>query len=124
VAVDGELDVACTVANVGSRPGDEVVQLYVRDPVASVTRPVIELRGFLRVALEPGASARVQFALPADMLSFTGIDGRRVVEPGAIEVMVGASCEDVRLRGSVEVTGGVRVLEGDRRRFCGARIGP
>jgi beta-xylosidase len=124
VAVDGELEVACTVTNVGSRAGDEVVQLYVRDPVASVTRPVTELRGFLRVALEPGASSRVAFTLPADMLSFTGVDGRRVVEPGAIEVMVGASSEDVRLRGSVGVTGGVRVLDGDRRRFCGARIAP
>src|SRR5439155_22641084 len=118
VGVGGELEVACTVTNTGGRDGDEVVQLFTRDPVASVTRPVLELKAFRRVALAAGESARLVFTVPADMLSFTGIDGRRIVEPGAIEVMVGP------LRGEVVLTGDVRVLDGDRRRFSGARIAP
>jgi beta-glucosidase-like glycosyl hydrolase len=116
LAVDGELEVACTVANVGERDGDEVVQLFTRDPVASVTRPVLELKAFQRVSLDAGKSARVIFSVPTDMLSFTGIAGRRVVEPGVIEVTVGP------LRGEVVLTGDVRVIDGDRCRFSGARI--
>jgi beta-glucosidase len=116
VPVDGEVEVSCTVTNTGGRDGDEVVQLYVRDPVASVTRPVLELKAFLRVALSAGESVGVVFTVPTDMLSFTGVDGRRVVEPGVIEVTVGP------LTGSVVLMGDVRVIDGDRRRFSGARI--
>ena len=124
VAVDGTVEIACTVTNTGARAGDEVVQLYVRDPVASVTRPVQELAGFARVPLGPRETARVTFSLPADRLSFTGADLRRVVEPGAIEVMVGASCQDIRLRGAFDLVGATRVVPEGRRLVTSAVVQP
>lgn len=82
-----------TVVNVGGRAGTEVVQLYVRDPVACVTRPVRELKRFRRVALEVGERASVEFALHTDDLAFPGRDLRPVTEPGRIQVWVGGSSE-------------------------------
>ena len=82
VPVDGEIVVSFTLVE-HRRPGRyRVAQLYVRDPVASITRPVLELKGFARVDLEPGERRRVTFAVPADLLAFTGVDGHRIVEPG------------------------------------------
>jgi beta-glucosidase-like glycosyl hydrolase len=114
IPVDGEVEVACTVRNVGERPGEEVVQLYFRDPVASVTRPVRELLGFARVGIEPGQGCRIRFGLSADRFSFTGIDLRRRVEPGAIELLIGASSRDIRLEGELRLTGAARLLGEDR----------
>lgn len=122
IATDGRVEVACTVRNVGERTGDEVVQLYLRDPVASVTRPALELVGFRRVRLEPGASSRVAFELSADRLSFTGRDLRRIVEPGEIQVRVGASSADVRLEGSFRVTGRVREVGPSREMQTPVRV--
>jgi beta-glucosidase len=87
----GRTDVTVRVTNRGSRVGDEVVQLYIRDQVSSVTRPVKELRGFERVTLEPGASKRVTFTLGPDELSLIDRRMQRVVEPGRFDVMVGTS---------------------------------
>jgi beta-glucosidase len=110
--------IECTVTNAGERPGDEVVQLYCTDPLASVTRPVLELKGFRRVTLATGESVRIAFDLPVDLLAFTAMDGRRVVEPGTIEVKVGSSSTDLRLKGSFELTGAVReVRPGLGRRY-------
>ncbi|QKW54171.1 glycoside hydrolase family 3 N-terminal domain-containing protein [Streptomyces buecherae] len=85
------VEVTTTVRNTGDRAGDEVVQLYVHDPVASITQPVRRLRGFRRVSLEPGQSRPVRFSLGADDLGFWTNDsaGRFVVEPGTVEVYVG-----------------------------------
>ena len=83
------------VENVGQRAGDEVVQLYIRDPVATMTRPVKELKGFQRVTLQPGEKRRVEFALDREHLGFWNRDMRFVVEPGEFRVMVGASSVDV-----------------------------
>ena len=91
------------VTNTGSRSGDEVVQLYIRDVLASVARPVMELKGFERVLLAPGQSARVTFHLGRDELRMLGRDMRWVVEPGAFRVMVGSSSKDIRLRGELVV---------------------
>ena len=85
------LTVEVEVANVGDREGDEVVQLYVRDPVASVTRPVRELKGFRRVRLAPGESRTVSFELHPDDLAFHGRDMRPRTEPGRFHVWVGGS---------------------------------
>ncbi len=105
VAGDGAVQVSCTLRNTGTRAGEEVVQLYVRDPVASAARPVKELRGFARVALAPGEARRVRFELPCELLSFHDADMRCVVEPGEIQVALGASSSDLRLRGAFTVTG-------------------
>ncbi|XVV06437.1 glycoside hydrolase family 3 N-terminal domain-containing protein [Actinosynnema sp. CA-248983] len=111
---DGEVVVSALVRNTGSRVGAEVVQLYLNDPVASVTRPVRQLVGFARVALEAGEAARVSFRLHADRTSFTGRDGRRVVEPGELRLLVGTSSEDIRWEKSVQLTGEPRVVGHDR----------
>ncbi|QFZ18116.1 beta-xylosidase/alpha-l-arabinosidase [Saccharothrix syringae] len=111
---DGEVEVSCSVRNTGDRRGAEVVQLYLHDPVASVTRPVRELVGFARVELDAGERRRVTFRLHADRTSFTGRDGRRVVETGEIALLVGCSSEDIRWERSLRVTGEPRVVGHDR----------
>jgi beta-glucosidase len=85
------LTVSVTVKNSGARKGDEVVQLYVRDTIASITRPVKELRGFRRVTLDPGESRTISFPLTRGALSFYGPDMKKIVEPGLFKVYVGGS---------------------------------
>lgn len=97
--------VSVTVGNDGDMVADEVVQLYVRDPVASVARPVAELRGFTRLMLRPGERRTVRFTL-ADAQVALWKDDRWVIEPGVIEVMVGSSSADIRARGRFSVAGG------------------
>ncbi len=87
------LTVSVELDNTGARPGIEVVQLYVRDPVASRTRPLRELKGFQRVSLEVGERATVTFTLHTDDLAFTGRDMRPVTEPGRFDVWVGGSSD-------------------------------
>jgi len=90
--VPGEsMDVAVTVTNVGERPGEEVVQLYVRDLVGSITRPVRELKGFTRVRLDPGASQRITFSLATEDLGFYGRHMNFVTEPGRFHLWIGGS---------------------------------
>lgn len=92
---DGATAVELTVTNTGTRAGTEVVQLYAHDPVAQVVRPEQWLIGYARVDLEPGETARVHLEVHADLTSFTGLGGRRIVEPGAIELRVARSSADV-----------------------------
>ncbi|HEX8724128.1 MAG TPA: glycoside hydrolase family 3 N-terminal domain-containing protein [Gemmatimonadaceae bacterium] len=99
----GTATVSCTVTNTGSRAGDEVPQLYIRDVLASVGRPVMQLEGFRRVHLEPGQSAEVRFRLGPDELHMLDRTMHWVVEPGRFRVMVGASSRDIRLRGFLTV---------------------
>jgi beta-xylosidase len=114
IATDGTTQIACTVRNTGRRAGAEVVQLYLSDPVAQVVRPVRWLAGFARVELAPGEARRVTFRLHADRVSFSGLDGRRVVEPGEIVVAIGGSSASTPLRGSFTVTGPERFPGPDR----------
>jgi beta-glucosidase len=95
--------VAVDVQNAGARPGSEVVQLYVHDPIASVVVPVQRLRGFQRVWVQPGERRTVELGLGADDLALLDADLRRVVEPGQFEVRVGRSSGDIRLTGRFEV---------------------
>ncbi|MBW2092890.1 MAG: glycoside hydrolase family 3 C-terminal domain-containing protein, partial [Deltaproteobacteria bacterium] len=114
VPVDGVITISCTVRNTGSREGDEVVQLYVQDLYASITRPVKELKGFIRLGFNPDEAKRISFTVSADLLSFTGPDYKKIVEPGAIKVMIGTSSEDIRLTGEFKLTGPVREAGEDR----------
>jgi beta-glucosidase len=97
--------VSVDVTNTGSRAGDEVVQLYIRDAVSTATRPVKELRGFRRVTVQPGETRTVTFELGPEHLSYHGPGMKRVVEPGRFEIMVGGNSVDVRSVG-LDVVGG------------------
>jgi beta-glucosidase len=100
---DGKVKVTFDIQNVGDREGDEVAQLYIRDVVSSVTRPVKELKGFKRITLEPNEKRTMEFTLGPEELSFTNKEMNCVVESGAINVMVGKSSENIQLTGSYEV---------------------
>ncbi|MFJ3980679.1 beta-xylosidase/alpha-l-arabinosidase [Streptomyces fungicidicus] len=112
---DGEFTLALTVRNTGERSGAEVVQLYLHDPVASVVQPVQRLVGYTRVPLEPGESRRLRVTVPADVASFTGRDGRRVVEPGDLELRFATSSTDATMTATVALTGPVRQVDHTRR---------
>jgi beta-glucosidase len=103
IGTRGSIEVSADVSNTGSVAGQEVVQLYVRDVVSSVTRPVKELKGFQKVALQPGEKKTVKFTLTPEELAFYDQNMLRIVEPGVFNVMVGSSSEQIRLTGSFEV---------------------
>ena len=83
------MTVTTDVKNTGARAGDEVVQLYIRDEVSSVTRPVEELKGFQRVSLKPGETKTLSFEVTPRSLQFWNADMKRVVEPGTFTIMLG-----------------------------------
>ena len=101
--------IGCSVLNTGDRAGDEVVQLYVRDVVGSITRPVRQLAGFHRVSLESGESTRVEFDFDTSQLAFLNRNFELVVEEGDVEVMVGRSSTDLPLRASLRLTSSLRL---------------
>ncbi|MGW0550848.1 beta-xylosidase/alpha-l-arabinosidase [Streptomyces altiplanensis] len=112
---DGAFALAFSVRNTGDRDGTEVVQLYLHDPVASVVQPVQRLIGYTRVELGPDESCRLTVTVPADVASFTGRDGRRVVEPGQLELRLAASSTDPRLTTTVLLTGAPRPVDHTRQ---------
>ncbi|MDH6217505.1 glycoside hydrolase family 3 N-terminal domain-containing protein [Streptomyces pseudovenezuelae] len=122
IGTDGTYDLALTVRNAGERAGAEVVQLYLHDPVASVTRPDVRLIGYQRVELEPGESRRVTFHFHADLSAFTDRRGVRVVEPGALELRLSASSADVRHAVRLQLGGAVRELDGSRVLRCETEV--
>ena len=95
IGPEGKTKVSVDVKNTSAVRGDEVVQLYIRDEVSSVTRPVKELRGFRRVTLDAGESKTIEFTLGPDELSFLNREMRRVVEPGIFDIMVGGNSVDL-----------------------------
>jgi beta-glucosidase len=99
----GTATIRCRVKNTGLRAGDEVVQLYVHDILASVARPMMQLEGFTRIHLAPGEERDVTFTLSKEQLQMLDRDMRWVVEPGSFRVMIGGSSRDIRLRGELVV---------------------
>jgi beta-glucosidase len=93
----GTAKVSVDVTNTGAREGDEVAQLYLHQRVASVTQPVMQLKGFERITLKPGEKRTVEFAVTAEMLSILDTDMHRVVEPGEFDLMVGSSSDKTSL---------------------------
>jgi beta-glucosidase len=108
--------VSLTVTNTGAWPGTEIVQLYVSDKFASVSRPVLELAGFRRINLEPGQSAQVEFHLEISQLAFLDADMRWRVEAGEVDVMVGTSSNDLRLTDTVTIVSDA-LIDGKTRSF-------
>jgi beta-xylosidase len=119
---DGSTAVSLSVRNTGVRAGIEVVQLYLHDPVAQVTRPVVRLIGYARVPLEPGQERRVTFEIPADLSAFTGRLGDRVVEPGELELRLGPSSAEVRHAVRVRLVGPERTVDHRRALTSEVRI--
>jgi len=105
------VEVSLTVTNTGDRAGDEVVQLYISDPIATVTRPVKALKGFRRVHIAAGESQRLTFQLPVAHYAFYDRDMNFVVEPGEARVLVGAASDDIRLEGAFTITGETTEVE-------------
>ena len=95
IPANEEVEVSVQVTNTGKRAGDEVVQMYIRDDVSSVTRPVKELKGFQRVTLAAGESKRVTFRITPDKLEFYNREMKRVDEPGKFTVMIGGDSKTV-----------------------------
>ena len=96
IGIAGEVTVTTVVRNIGARAGDEVVQLYLRDREASITRPVKELKGFQRVTLAPGEAKEVSFTLASDTFALWNADMEEVVEPGLFDIMVGPNSVDLQ----------------------------
>ena len=122
----GTAKVSVDVTNTGPREGDEVPQLYIHQRIASVTQPVMQLRGFQRITLKPGEKKTVEFTITPDALAMLNIDMHRVVEPGVFELMVGPSSDQTttvrpdsdrhgrrdRTAATAATTGGIRVGRG------------
>ena len=117
-----QVDIVCSVTNTGERAGEEVVQLYVCDEYASMPRPVMELKGYARIALQPGECKQVTFHLPVNMLAFFDQTLDLVVEPGAVQVMIGGSSQDIRLRGALRIAGDGKTCIEDRVFTCAVDI--
>jgi beta-glucosidase len=108
---DGTVVASVTVTNTGDRTGATVVQLFSADPVAQVTRPVQQLVGYARVSLRAGETASVSFELHADRFSFTGLQRRRIVEPGVVHLTAGLSLTDVTGSADLTITGPTRTVD-------------
>jgi beta-xylosidase len=122
VPTDGEFTASVRVRNTGSRHGEEVVQIYLRDLLAPVARPVRQMVGFARVALDPGTAADVRFRVHADRTAFTGRRFERIVEPGELEVHIGTSAADLPCRATVRLVGPARVVGADRELVTPAEV--
>ncbi|QTE29391.1 beta-xylosidase/alpha-l-arabinosidase [Pengzhenrongella sicca] len=121
-AVDASVEVELTVSNASPRRATDIVQLYLHDPVAQVTRPVVRLIGYARVALEAGQSACVTFTVHSDHTSFTGLDGQRIVEPGDVELRVARSSADVHAVLPLRLVGAQRQVGYDRQLVSAAKV--
>ena len=89
--------------NIGDREGDKVVQLYIHDELASLARPVMELKGFQRVSLKKGESKIIQFSISKELLEMYNLQMSKVVEPGTFRLMIGASSKDIRLKETLKI---------------------
>ena len=116
VTADGEIIVSFNLKNTGKYAGTEIVQLYIRDCQASIVRPVMELAGFQRITLEPDKEQMVAFCLKASQSAFMDVDYRWKIEAGEIEVMLGASSNDIRLKSSYRIMDSC-YIEGKDRAF-------
>lgn len=101
---DGQIELSTTITNIGDVDADEVVQLYMRDPLATIARPKRELRGFTRVSIPAGESRQVSFTVSPEQTALYRVGSGWVVEPGQFDFMIGASAEDIRSKTSVTLT--------------------
>jgi beta-glucosidase len=103
INANDSVQVKCKIKNIGKKAGDEVVQLYVKDELASLARPVMELKAFQRITLKPGEEKECVFVIGPEQLSMLNADLQKLVEPGEFRIMIGASSRDIRLAGTMVV---------------------
>lgn len=103
IKMNETVKVYADIKNTGKVAGDEVVQLYIKDLISSVTRPILELKGFKRVHLEPGETKNVSFEITPELLSMWDINMKYVVEPGDFSIMIGPSSADIKLKSNLKV---------------------
>jgi len=114
VPTKGTFDVEITLKNTGSVDGIEVAQLYFEDPVAEIARPVIQLLGFARVPLKAGESKKVVFSVSTDRLAYTGVDYKKIVDAGVINLSIGSSRSNLLFTQSISLTGEKYMVPFDR----------
>jgi beta-glucosidase len=122
VQAGSAFDASVTVTNTGDRAGTDIVQLYAHDVTASITRPVAQLLGYARVDLEAGQTARVAFRIPTGRLAFSDARMTRIVEPGPIDVWVGASVADRETSGRIDITGPVHEVQASDERLVAVSV--
>ena len=105
IPLDGTAQISFKLTNMGDVWGEEVIQLYIRDKTASLSRPVMELKGFERISVQPGETVDVTMEIKPDMLSLYDKNMIKIVEPGDFGIMIGSSSRDIRLRGVLKVSG-------------------
>ena len=115
------VEVSLRVGNVGNVAGEEIVQLYICDAYASLPRPVKQLKGYVRLSLNPGETKTITFHLPVNQLAFYDAGLKLILEPGLINVMLGSSSEDIRLRGKFEIAGETTIIQ-DRVFACPVHV--
>lgn len=118
----GSFTATVRVRNTGARAGTDLVQLYARDVFASVTRPVAQLLGYLRVPLQAGEEVEVRFEVPAARLAFTGREGVRIVEPGRVELWVGPDCATRETEAALELVGDAAAVDASSQRLVGTEV--
>jgi beta-glucosidase len=116
VKADGVLNVSCDVQNSGDTDGEEVVQVYVSDELASMVRPAQELAGFYRVQLKARETKRIHFTMKASQFAFLDDKMQWLVEAGKMTVKIGASSKDIRLTAGFEI-GNSAYIDGKDRGF-------
>jgi beta-glucosidase len=112
------VEISLKVENIGQVAGDEVVQLYTHHEFTSTPRPVKELKGYTRITLQPGETSLVTFHLPINQLAFYNNDLELVLEQGMVQIMLGSSSEDIRLRGELKIVGGSKMVVDQRVFVC------
>lgn len=122
VPADGEISISCKVKNTGHLAGDEVVQLYVSDLLASCMRPYKEFAGSIRVHLEAGEEKRIVFTVRADQFAYIGKDGKWIVEAGDMEVMIGGSSDKLPLNGKFRISDTKPVRPAKRGFYAKAKV--
>lgn len=103
ISANDSVTITVTIKNTGKVKGDEIVQVYTHDPAAVVSRPIQELKAFGKVSLLPGESKDINMIVKGEQLKYYNIEMKKILEPGDIELMVGASCHDIRWRGVLQI---------------------
>lgn len=122
VSIGGSVEISIDVRNTGNVKGDEIVQLYINDEAASVTRPVKELKGFARVSLEAGETKTVIFTISPKQLGFYDMSMSFVVEPGNMNIIIGSSAEDIKAIGKFKIVGDKKEISKDKVFFSSVEV--